>query len=331
MQPHRARRLHDNAILHMIIRDRPPGIRLIFIVRGSILPRIVGVLLTNIAVAVAVTLLHGSFFDQKVTLTPIPFSLIGLALAIFLGFRNSAAYDRYWEGRKLWGQLVYDSRNLARECQSLIAAEEPVDFSKGLQDVRIRMTYRAIAFAHALRQSLRGANDLDELKPFLREDDWRRLQAGKMAGNLNLLMLQMGQDLRQCLEEGRVSTPVATVFNARFSSMTMVATSCERIRNTPIPFSYSLLLHRTAYLYCFLLPFGLVDSTGFMTPVVVAIVAYTFFGLDALGDEIEEPFGTSDNDLPLNAICRTIEIDLRTSVGDSNIPPPLAPVNYCLN
>jgi putative membrane protein len=108
------------------------------------------------------------------------------------------------------------------------------------------------------------------------------------------------------------------------------ATACERIKNTPIPFSYTLLLHRTAYLYCFLLPFGLVDTIGYLTPFVVAIVAYTFFGLDALGDEIEEPFGLAHNDLPLDAICRTIEIDLRESLGDADIPPPLQPVHYWL-
>ena len=82
-------------------------------------------------------------------------------------------------------------------------------------------------------------------------------------------------------------------------------------------------------MYCFLLPFGLVDSIGFMTPFVVAIVAYAFFGLDALGDEIEEPFGLDANDLPLDAICRAIEINLRESLGDEQIPAPLEAVGYC--
>ena len=112
--------------------------------------------------------------------------------------------------------------------------------------------------------------------------------------------------------------------------MTSAAASCERIRNTPIPFSYTLLLHRTAYIYCFLLPFGLVDSIGFMTPFVVAIVAYTFFGLDALGDEIEEPFGMESNDLPLDALCRAIEIDMRESLHDPKLPAQLEPTQYRL-
>ncbi len=147
----------------------------------------------------------------------------------------------------------------------------------------------------------------------------------------DLLMLNMGQDLRQTLKEKRIDGCLAANLDATLSAITAAGAACERIRNTPIPFSYTLLLHRTAYIYCFLLPFGLVDSIGFMTPFVVAIVAYTFFGLDALGDEIEEPFGLESNDLPLDAICRTIEIELRESLQDTIVPQPLTPTNYCLS
>jgi putative membrane protein len=152
----------------------------------------------------------------------------------------------------------------------------------------------------------------------------------KAAHKPDFLMQQMGKDLRQCLKEGRIDPCLAAAIDATLSALSGAGASCERIRNTPLPFSYTLLLHRTAYLYCFLLPFGLVDSIGFMTPFVVAIVAYTFFGLDALGDEIEEPFGLESNDLPLDAICRAVEIDLRAALGEPGLPAPLAPVNSCL-
>ena len=312
----------------MIVRDRPSGLRLFLILRGSILSSIWRVLLVNVAIAVLVTLAHGALFHYKITLTAIPFSLIGLALAIFLGFRNNAAYDRYWEGRKLWGQLVSASRDFTRQCQSMIDHPEPAHATLGLSDTRVRMIYRAIAFAHALRLRLRDSTDTTELRGLLLEDEWQKI--GKTSNSPNFLMLRMGADLRQCLQEGRIDGCLAAAIDFTLSSMLAVATGCERIKNTPIPFSYTLLLHRTAYLYCFLLPFGLVDSIGFMTPVVVAIVAYTFFGLDAVGDEIEEPFGLSANDLPLNAICRTIEIDLRESIGDKEIPSSLVPIHYRL-
>ena len=313
----------------MILRERPSGPRLFLVVRGSVLPRIRLTLFVNTLIATLVTLSHGVLFDHKVTLTTIPFTLIGLPLAIFLGFRNNAAYDRYWEGRKLWGELVHRSRSLARQCQSLIGGAEPATAALGLSDVRVRMIYRAIAFAHALRQQLRDVRYAEQLQPLLLDAEWR--QAAAAPHPSDFLMRQMGLDLGLCLREGRVEGCLGVAIDATLSSMAAAAAACERIKSTPIPFSYSLLLHRTAYLYCFLLPFGLVDSLGFMTPFVVAIVAYTFFGLDALGDEIEEPFGMDSNDLPLDAICRTIEINLRDALGETVLPPALAPVDYCLS
>lgn len=312
----------------MIVRNRPSGFQLFFILKGSVLPRVRNVLAVNVLVAVGVTLLHGAFFDLKITLTPIPFSLIGLALAIFLGFRNATAYDRWWEGRRLWGELVQDCRNLARQCRGLVAGGEPIDAAAGLSDVRIRMMLRAVAYAHALRQLLRSVDDRAQLRPFLAEEEWRACTTPSAA--LARLMSGMGDDLLRLQHEGRLDGPRAAAIDLTLSGMVRAATGCERLRNTPIPFSYTLLLHRTAYLYCFLLPFGLVDSIGFMTPVVVAIVAYTFFGLDALGDEIEEPFGMSDNDLPLDAMCRNIEIEMRVAAGDPAPPEAMQPREYVL-
>ncbi|MBY4948079.1 bestrophin [Cupriavidus respiraculi] len=316
----------------MIVRDRPSGLRLFLILRGSILNRIRAVLLVNVLVAIAVTITHGALFELKITLTAIPFTLIGLPLAIFLGFRNTAAYDRYWEGRKLWGELVFRSQNLARQCRSLISASRPASAELGLDDVRVRMISRAIVHAYALRDRLRskppGAAPDPALLPLLSTAEWEAM--ARSSNPPATLLLRMGDDLAECVATGRIDGCRATSLDDTFSAMAAVAAACDRIRTTPIPFSYTLLLHRTAYLYCFLLPFGLVDTIGFMTPFVVGIVAYTFFGLDALGDEIEEPFGTSANDLPLDAICRNIEISLKEAIDHPDIPAPLAPVGYCL-
>jgi putative membrane protein len=312
----------------MIVRDRPSGFRLFFIFRGSVLSQIWGVLLVNILVAALVTWSHGDIYSKKITLTSIPFTLIGLPLAIFLGFRNNATYDRYCEGRKLWGEIVLQSRNFSRQCISLIDHSEIVRVDLGLNDIRVRMIYRTIAFSHALRHLLRNTDASAELKPLLVQSEWQLI--GNSTNIPNYLMHQMGNDLRLCLSEKRIDSCLATNIDSTMSSITAAAAACERIKGTPIPFSYTLMLHRTAYLYCFLLPFGLVDTIGFMTPFVVGIVAYTIFGLDALGDEIEEPFGNLSNDLALNAICRSIEINLRESIGEEHKLQALAPVDYCL-
>ncbi len=312
----------------MIIRDRPSGLKLFLLLRGSVLLRILPTLAVNVVVAMLVTWSHGDLWDLKITLTTIPFTLIGLPIAIFLGFRNNSAYDRFWEGRKLWGELLLRSRSLARQCLSLVDGDGPAHMKNGLDDVRVRMVLRAIAFCCALRDHLRHRPLDPQLAAWLTPQEFTEM--GGMPNRSDYLMRRMGQDLGACIRDKRIEPCLAANIDHTLTAMTAAGAACERIKNTPIPFSYSVLLHRTAYMYCFLLPFGLVDSIGFMTPVVVAIVAYTFFGLDALGDELEEPFGMEPNDLPLDAICRAIEIDLRTALGDDAVPPPLQPVDFTL-
>ena len=99
----------------------------------------------------------------------------------------------------------------------------------------------------------------------------------------------------------------------------------DRIKNTPIPFSYTVLIHRIVASYCMFLPFGIVDTMGIMTPVVVLLISHAFFGLDAIGDEIEEPFGIQPNDLPLFTISRNIEVNLLELLGDHDTPTRIAP------
>lgn len=324
----------------MIVRDRPSGIRLFFAMRGSILGQIKWTLAANVALAIVVTLSHGRLFDYKLVVSALPFSLIGLPLAIFLGFRNNACYDRYWEARKLWGDILLRGRSLARQALTLIDAPAKADKADGdadratavdipADDERRRMVRRMVAIAHALKHQLRGTTDTDgEVARWIDP-----AEAAEVAGTSNqpaALMLRMGRDLQTCRAQGRIDSMLTVSIDATLSGLTAAAAACERIKSSPLPFPYTLLLHRTAHLYCFLLPFGLVDSMGALTPVVVAIVAYTFFGLDAVGDEIEEPFGLRPNDLPLDAICRTLEIDMLQSLGDRDVPPPLQPVDCCL-
>jgi putative membrane protein len=257
----------------------------------------------------------------------VPFSLIGLALAVFLGFRNNAAYDRYWEGRKLWADLAYRSRSFARQVQTMLHFEAPAQIADR-NDPRTRLVLRTIAFAHALRHQLRCSDPSADMARFLSAEEAREFQASRLG--TDYLLRRNGHDLGGFLRARQLDAPVAADMDASLTALASVAAGCERIRNTPIPFPYTLLLHRTASLYCFLLPFGLIDAVGLMTPFVVAIVAYTFFGLDALGDEIEQPFGLANNHLPLDALCRMLEVNLLEALGEKDLPPLLQPVNLRL-
>ena len=120
------------------------------------------------------------------------------------------------------------------------------------------------------------------------------------------------------------------ILEERLTALTQVEAGCERIAGTPLPFAYTLLLHRTAYIFCLLLPFGLVASAGWATPLFTALIAYTFFGLDRLSEELEEPFGTEANDLALDSLCRTCEISVLEALGEP-APPPLAPRDHYLS
>ena len=313
----------------MIVRPRPRGIEYFLVLHGSILPTIWLKLAITVVTAMLVTLAHGALFHVKVILTPMPFNLMGLALAIFLGFRNSASYERFWEGRKLWGALMVASRDLVRQFESFLRpAGDSEDEAAELAHTRHRMTRAIIAYAHALRHHLRGSDpgpDFDRLLPA----DWRPALAH--ADHRPAAVLQrLGGELRLCIERAWVAPILAQEIDRSFSRLGEVLGGCERIRSTPIPFSYSVLLHRTVYVYCYLLPFGLIDTIGNFTPLVVGIVAYTFFGLDAIGDEIEEPFGTTANDLPLSALSHAVEADLRELSGEGCTPPTPKAVNYCL-
>lgn len=281
----------------------------------------------NILLAVLVTLAHGYLFDIKITVTTIPFTLIGLPLAIFLGFRNNTAYDRYWEGRKLWGDLNIRVRVMARQCLSLIRMDQALDPKNRDGDVRVRVVHRVLAHAHALRAQLRGHMDDRAVERWLTKEDWDHIRNLPLGYRGDAIVQANAKDLVQCMNEGRIDPISYNLFDDTLTHITFAAACCERLRHTPMPFSYTLLLHRTAHLYCFLLPFGLVDVTGFMTPFVVGIVAYTFFGLDALGDELEEPFGTDNNDLPLDAMCRTMEMNALHLLGDSEVPVAMQPVD----
>ena len=303
----------------MIVRDRPNALLLFFALRGSILPRVLPSLLACTGLAVLVTLVHGVVFEWKVTLTTVPFTLIGLALSIFLGFRNGSAYERFWEARKLWGEVVYRSRTCARQVRAYVAAP-PDEIAAAIR--------RLVAFAHALRCQLREVPADEATGRWLASDEAAQFRAAR--SGCEFLLCRSAEDLGRWHRTQGVAAPLAAAIDQSLAGLAAAQSGCERIASTPMPFAYTLLLHRTAYVYCFLLPFGLVDLIGAVTPFVVAIVAYTFFGLDAVGDEIEDPFGEKPHHLPLEAICTTIEINVLEALGAAELPIAPRPIDGLL-
>ncbi len=304
----------------MIIRPRPHGWQLLYILRGSIVPavapKVLAILVLAIAVAAFAELWHPPGIER---VSVAPFTLLGLVLSIFLSFRNSACFERWWEGRKLWGQLVYESRSLARLCSTVLEA----DPARAARMVRL-----GIGFAHSLAAKLRGRDAALAALPWGDEAGHARL--AQRQNTPDQLLAMITAEAAAAYRAGDIDSILFAQFETRVHALSSIQAGCERILSTPLPFAYTLLLHRCAWMFCVLLPFGLASSLGWATPVVSAVLAYAFFGLDQLGEEMEEPFGLEPNDLPLDAMVRTIEIDLLDSLGVQPLPAPLQPHRYLL-
>lgn len=135
----------------------------------------------------------------------------------------------------------------------------------------------------------------------------------------------MGEWISAQNQQKNIDTIVLTSLDHQLNQLSSIVGGCERIAGTPLPFAYSILLHRTVYLYCFWLPFGLVDVVGFMMPVIVLFISYTFIALDAIIQEIGEPFGEEENDLALNTLCRTIQFSV---FEQAQIPQPALEISH---
>jgi putative membrane protein len=303
----------------VIIRPRPHWLRLLFVRRGSIVHRIYGQQLFILALSCAVVLAHGHLFAWKVTLNAGPFSLMGVSFAIFLGFRINASYDRFWEARKHWGVVLVEARNLTRQALSFIAPGQDVrPFVMGL-----------IGFAASLRNQLRELPPAHGTEGLLPESLRAELVSARAAPPIVLRWL--GLWLNDHRRQQRLDPMLALKMEDSLDKLSLAHGSCERIANTPLPFTYTVILHRSVYLYCALLPFGLVDSIRWMTPLVVSFVSYTFFALETLSDEIENPFGTDANDLALNTMVAGIDASLREMLGETPPPAPQPDANFVLN
>lgn len=293
----------------MIVRARPHAFALLFTLRGSILPVIAPKLLVVLLVSGGVTWAYQRSPHLFHQITWTPFSLLGIALSVFLAFRNSAAYERWWEGRRQWGQLLAESRVFARETAALID-DAPC---------RSQLARRLIAFAHALKAHLSG-DDSGAWAEWLAPEERARVAGAR--NRPDQILLAQSADLSALLRRGALDMVQFGRLSDRLAAMAAVQAACERIGSTPAPFTYTLLLHRTAWLFCLLLPFGLAGALGWATPVAAMILGYAFFGLDALCEELEAPFGSAQNALPLDALVRNIEIAVLDAAGSLDSPQP---------
>ena len=216
---------------------------------------------------------------------------------MLLVFRTNTAYDRWWEGRKLWGALVNNSRNLAMKLETLLPEGDTVNrtfFRKSIP-----------AFASALHHHLHKEQTRLELfedeenRHLFKGIDWEKHVPNQVA-------LLMHRHVQRLYREGILSAEQLLYLNAELQSFTDICGACERIKNTPIPFSYSVFIKKFIFFYVMTLPFGFVFQLGFYAIPVTAFVFYVLASLELIAEEIEDPFSGDDNDVPTETLARNI-------------------------
>lgn len=274
-------------------------------------------LVASIAAAV-VTVDRG--LGYAIRMSPTPFQIAGVAIAILLGFRNSAGYDRWWEGRKLWGGIVNASRALARQTATLPVANEGE--RDALKAAQRQLLERQLAWLAALRHRLRGQDPLPELRERLSPEDFERVATRRNQAT-GLLELN-GEALVELSRRGWLTEERLAAMDRTLTELVSLQGGCERIKGTPLPAAYGYFTAKFVDAYSYALPLGLVEHLGVATVFAVLALAFMFLVLSTIGRLLEDPFTEFANALPLDAICRTIEIDLRQTLGDAP-PDPIQP------
>lgn len=290
-------------------------------------------MLYYIVLSIVVYLLHDYF---EIIHLHLPFNTItalSTALAIFLGFKNNNAYDRWWEARQIWGLLVNYSRAWTREVITMIIA--PPEELTEARELQQRMVYRHIAFVHALRVFLRrknsynntrqtelyeDANEYSDTESFLMPNEYKVFCHKKNPPNY-LLELQ-GEDLRRAYDRGWISDFRFVKLEETLVEFNNIQGRCERIKNTPFPRQYSYFSRVFVFIHASLLPFVFVEELGWASIPISVVISFVFLCLDLVGERAEDPFENRIEDVPLTSLSLGIETVVKEQWGDKNFPAP---------
>jgi ion channel-forming bestrophin family protein len=281
----------------MIAYDPKGWLPLLFSYQGTVIPRVLGRvgLLAGITLGVwLVTELVPGTAPAFKPFKPLGHTLIGVALGLLIVFRNNCSYDRYWEGRKLWGGIVNTSRNLVRGAAA---------YAGDARDLANLVT----AYVLALKQHLRADKDLSEVQPLVPAAVLDH--AASTTNPPSILAYHMSTWVRDRMAAGKLDPVAAQALEGHVRALLDSQGGCERILRTPIPFAYAVHIKHLLMLYLVTLPFILVGEMNWVAIPTVAAIAFGLLGIEEAGVEIEDPFGDDPNDLPIETICATIGRD----------------------
>lgn len=290
---------------------------------------------TELAFAVIITVAVFVLHKQNITAVTLPFSIsaiLGSALAIFIAFRNNSSYSRWWEARTLWGGIINSSRVLARLVITFTDSHShQQNYEKERSEQFKKETiYKVIAWVHALRLHLRKQDTWHELKPFLSTQEFEQLE--KSQNKPNYLHLLSGKKIYEAMANGTLGGFDSFQMEGQLLALANYQGGCERIKNTPLLRQYDFFTRVFLYTFMLLLPFSLIgDFTKMnidylMIPVSI-IISFVFAIIGKVGEVNEDPFENRITDVPLTAMCNTIERDLREMLGENDLPKMLEAEN----
>lgn len=252
----------------------------------------------------------------------LPLTIFGSALALFLGFRATSAYQRWWEGRILWGAMINASRSFSRAITAFMD-----DRRDGVVPLKRTLVQRQIAYVHALRCALRRQQQCPELAQYL--DASAMAEVEERTNRPNAVLDGTGRRIAAAQRTGYLDTIQQSRIEAVLIDIANAQGGMERLKNTPLPMQYRFFPALFTRIFCVLLPIGLVETLGMATPVGSTIAGLMFLAILQIGDDLVDPFANDVHDVPMSAMCRTIEIDLLQSIGDA-APAPLGEVKGVL-
>jgi ion channel-forming bestrophin family protein len=278
--------------------ERRKWFKLAATIQGSVLPRIIIKVFCYGGFGLLISILYAA--KMPVSAKALGGLIPSIVLGLLLVFRTNTAYERFWEGRKIWGTIVNDIRNLSRLIWVAIGENSPMDRQEKEQALNL-----LVAFAIATKLHLRSQPVDDSIARLISPLQFAKLQ---VSGNPPLEIAFWISDYLQLQhEQGQISLYQMNQLQNILSGMVDMLGSCERILRTPIPLAYAIHLKQLLLMYCVLLPFQIVEDLKWLTAPSMMLISFTLFGIEAIGVEIENPFGTDPNDLPLDTICTTIQ------------------------
>ena len=234
-------------------------------------------------------------------------SLLGIVLGLFLVFRTNSAYDRWWEGRRLWGSLVNNTRNLAFKLNAFLGKSD-ADNRRWFSSMLINLVY-------VINDHLRGGALLFDL-----DMDDKAMQDLKQSNHApNFILSLLYQRVAQLYQDKAISGDQLLIVDKELKEFTDIYGACERIKNTPIPYSYTMFIKKFIFIYVITLPFAFVTTSGYLTIPVVIVIMYVLLSVELIAEEIEDPFGGDVNDLPMDELATKIKNNVREILGQGSV------------